>query len=506
MRLSASCTPLFERLSFFNKALKWLIEVYSKSSENHPKVALVQPSISPDLDATTRNTGSLPLGCMYLASALQKELGADCRILDTRLSHPSAHQVSDWISLDKPDIIGISTTTPTAPHMHAISSECKARFPDIPVIVGGPHASADMDDVLSDPNVDILVFGEGEITLVDLVRALSRGESLDDIPGTAHRNLGEVKINPPRPYIDDLDSIHFPAWDLIDYEASLSKLGRISVLSKSSRHMPVFTTRACPFKCIYCHNIFGKKLRSRSPENVLSELHTLYRDYGVREFEIMDDCCNLGPHFEEFLRAFRDSSMEDAVLSFPNGLRTDLLDERTLLLMKEARTYRLSIAVETASPRLQKLIKKNLNLDKIAEVARIASDLGIILHGFFMLGFPSETLEEMDQTVSFALDMNIDYAYFLAVNPFKGTEISNIAHDMGCCVNTEPSGYGFFRTAHNLSNVPNDVLGKLIRDANRRFYLSFRRLFRFIRIFVRYPRPSFSLFRNFFEMIFRTNR
>jgi radical SAM superfamily enzyme YgiQ (UPF0313 family) len=443
-----------------------------------------------------------PLGAMYLAAFLRKNLGADCRIIEAHLNRLTESQVGDVIADYMPHMIGITVCTAVAVEMHKFAAYLKNRFPDIPIVVGGPHASADMEDVLSDSNIDWLVYYEGEYTLLELVEAIWNGKSTENILGTAYCRNGKNIVNPPRPYIEDLDSLPFPAWDLIDYKAYFKKQ-RFSIIYKKHEYMPIFTSRACPFHCIYCHNIFGKKFRARSPDNVMAEIHELYHNYGIREFEIHDDCFNLNKaRCKEILNRFAESDMQDAYLQFPNGLRSDLLDEEIILLMKKARVFRLGLAVETASPRLQKMIRKNLNLEKVKWVAKELYRKGIILHGYFMLGFPTETRNELYETVRFALDMEIHTASFFVVNPFKGTELLKVSQEMGIDIDTAPENYNYFKTRFNLSQVSDDELTSLVRKANFRFYISLKRIHKLIRVLYFNPKSLFLLFKIFLERTF----
>ncbi len=168
------------------------------------------------------------------------------------------------------------------------------------------------------------------------------------------------------------------------------------------RCAPIFTSRGCPFGCIYCHNVFGKKFRARSAENVLDELSMLKREYNIGEIEIIDDCFNIDlSRAKEIARGIIDRKL-DIAISFPNGIRADHMDKELVDLLKEAGTYRVYYAVETASPRLQKLIRKNVDLDRPKEIVDYTAAQGIMTCGFFMMGFPTETEEEIRMTIDYA--------------------------------------------------------------------------------------------------------
>ncbi|HEC80296.1 MAG: hypothetical protein DRH51_06030 [Candidatus Coatesbacteria bacterium] len=443
---------------------------------------------------------SPPLGIMYLASVIRSEIDADISIIDTRLGNLTNHEVLRKLVDTRPDMVGFSTFTLEAPQMHSLADDIKREFSDVLIMAGGPHASADPKRVLEDNNIDFVIIGEGEETIKDVLR-FHRGEmSISDVYGTAFRSNGDVAVNPPRPFIEDLDSIPFPAWDLIDREAYFN-LPRLLILYRHKEYMPIFTSRACPYRCIYCHRLFGKRFRARSPENVLDEITILYNEYGIREFEVFDDVFNCHrERAKKILRMFVESGM-DATLQFPNGLRGDLVDDELIYWLKRAGAFRLSIAVETASPRLQKYIKKYIKLDKIKPVVKKLTKAGINVHGLFMLGFPTETRQELHQTIKFAVNGCFNTASFFIVNPFEGTELADIARKLGYRINSDPNNYDYFSARFNLSQVSDEELTYLLRVANIKFYFNWRRVISFLKLITTNVKVVPHLVKLFFQRL-----
>lgn len=429
-----------------------------------------------------------PLGCMYLAAVLRQQLGAECRIIDPRLTADDAPRIVERVAQAPADVVGLSAMTSEAPQLHQVARLLKARLPETPIVVGGPHATSDPDDVLSDPNVDYLVQGEGEQTLCELVEALRTRGSIDEIAGLGFHRDGIAVMNPSRPFIEDLDSMPFPAWDLIDREAYF-KGKRGLWFYKSRRYMPVFTSRACPHRCIFCHKVFGKRFRARGPESVIAELRALYHTHGIREFEFYDDCVNADrSRFKEILRRFAESEMREASLQFPNGLRADTVDDETIELLRRARTFSVSIAVESATPRIQKLIRKHVKLEELRSVASKISRQGIFVHGFFMFGFPTETVAEMEETLRFALALDIDTASFFIVSPFKNTEIAEMVAREGRGLDAAPEDFDYLRPRLNVSAASDQELSAMIRRAYFEFYVSPKRAARVARALSSCPR------------------
>jgi radical SAM superfamily enzyme YgiQ (UPF0313 family) len=328
--------------------------------------------------------------------------------------------------------------------------------------------------------VDVAVIGEGEATLLDIVRAMESGRPLTGIAGTAWLENGVVHHGPAREAIGDLDALPFPAWDLTPMD-DYAKTPRVSQIEQGP-YMSLFTSRACPYKCIYCHDLFGKTFRARSVGNIIAEIEELDRRYGIRVFEIVDDIFNFNrQRVREFCDAVKARGLKIR-FSFPNGLRTDILDKELIDRLAEAGCNLIAFAVETASERIQKLIRKYNRLDKIHENIAHAADAGIFCHGYFMIGFPTETREEMLQTLNYAIHSRLHTAGLFIANPFEGTELARMAKERGFNVDDLTyNSYGYYETDFNMSAVPDADLRELVRWAMKRFYLQPRRIVRLLR-------------------------
>jgi radical SAM superfamily enzyme YgiQ (UPF0313 family) len=429
----------------------------------------------------------VPLGALYIASVL-REAGHQVRLFDAGELWdpvPFREALRDF----RPDVVGLSAITIEARVMEQMARVCRAELPETPIMVGGPHATAYPQRCARNPDIDFVVLGEGELTALDLVRALTQG-GLDPygVEGIAYQGAdGEVVFTAPRAAITDVDSIPFPSWDLLDPRLQ----ARTRPLSSMGQrpHMLLFTSRGCPFKCIYCHEVQGKKFRARSPENVLKEMHTLKKQWGINDFEVVDDIFNFDrDRMLDILDRIVASKLEPG-LHFPNALRTDMLDEGQITALRRAGTFFLCAAVETASPRLQKLTKKHLKIDKVEENIKIAVRAGMFVCGFFMLGFPTETIEEARSTVDFALRSPLHEGLFFIVTPFAGTALYELyqetMRERGMLA-IEPEDTGYHDTHYNLSAMSDEELFGLQRRAFRRFFLNPRRV---ARILQRHPAP-----------------
>jgi radical SAM superfamily enzyme YgiQ (UPF0313 family) len=248
---------------------------------------------------------------------------------------------------------------------------------------------------------------------------------------------------------------------------------QMNFLLADIKYVPIMSSRACPYGCAYCHNIFGKTVRRRSPEHFVGEMKMLYDKYGVREFHIVDDIFNLDrPRMHEILRMIIDSGMK-LKIAFPNALRGDIMTEEDLLLLKEAGAYMITLSIESASPRIQSIINKNLKIDRVIENINFANRIGLLTKGYFMLGFPSETVDEINQTIDLAVGSTLDMAAFFAVTPFYGTDLYKMATSEWPGVMRDNYGGYYEKSYYEMATGVN--LRKIQKSAYARFY-SARRL------------------------------
>lgn len=435
---------------------------------------------------TPDNQGIVPpMGIMYLASTLQTRGQHEIKVVDTRFSRFKFEHLRRTVQEFNPDVVGISTITIEAPSMHRIAEEVKSVQPGALVVAGGPHPTAYPRETLKDQNIDFVVPNEGEETFLEFCETHDRCGDLTSVPGLIFKQNDDIGYSAPRLNVPDVDSISFPAWDLIEIEA-YAKHKSMSTMGKR-RYMTLVTSRGCPFRCIYCHEMHGKKFRERSPENVLEEIQTIVSRYGIRDFEILDDIFNFDlKRAKTILRSIVEENL-NIELQFPNAIRADRVDDEFMQLLREAGTRYLCVAVETTSPRIQKMIQKHLKVDVVKDTIAKASRLGIYTRGFFMLGFPTETREEMRETVEFAISSKLHEALFFIVTPFEGTELAELYHQMMPDHKIDFKDMDYFRGNYNLSQVPDEELFALQREAYKRFYTNPGRIFR---IFSAHPRKK----------------
>lgn len=451
-----------------------LLEPPVRASTRTVRVALVQT-----YHPYTQFTHVHPLGIMMIASAARMHGHGDVHVLDMKVEGWTPAQACDALVALGAKVIGLSAMTYEAGCMHEVAAEMKRRDPSCVIVCGGPHPSVAAGDVLADPSVDFVVRGEGEMTFAELVGGIAEErEEWSACAGLSWRDAsGAIVHNPDRPPPTKLDELPFPAWDLIDHTKYYT-VPRGGVIYAHPQFATMFSSRACPWRCTYCHNSYGKTFRERSAEHVLAEIDLLVTKYGVKELVFMDDIFNFRPERAKAIARGLIERDYKLALTFPNGFRGDILDEELVVLLKRAGMYRCMVAVESASPRLQKVMQKNLKIDKVRKIVDFIAAQGVMVHGAFMLGFPSETEEEMEQTIDWAASSAFHTAAFFRVIPFKGTQLFSQIEHAGYQLPTDWSKYEPYQAEINLSEVSEKRIFKLRKRAYRKFYLNPKRLWR----------------------------
>jgi anaerobic magnesium-protoporphyrin IX monomethyl ester cyclase len=440
---------------------------------------------------------TFPLGIMVLASVLRQASDRhEIAIYDMRIRQEDITDLKDAVTRFRPDIVGLSALTFEARNMHRAAWAVRETGFEGPIVGGGPFATSFPEDALACEAIDMLVLGEGEETFRELVDALEKKRDPATVAGIAYRENGHVRRTPARPYIKNLDALPFPAYDLVEME-EYYKYMSFSIM-RTGKFMNVFSSRACPYRCVYCHSMFGKGFRARSPENVLKEVRHVVDTYGITYFEFVDDIFNWNlPRAKKIFDLLSAEGLRLKVC-FPNGLRCDRLDREFLEKLSRFDFSQMCVAVETASPRLQKLIRKNLDLEKVTEVINICNDLRIYTRGYFMLGFPTETEEEMRMTVDFGVRSKLHSAiYFIAI-PFRGTEL----YDLCMKYSKVKPGFAhddlnYFVSPVNFSDAPDEVLFEIQKWAYPRALMSPARICRILRDFPEWGLLWFGLKRQF---------
>ncbi len=367
---------------------------------------------------------SPPLGLAYLGGAVL-ESGNECKILDMESQQLSVADVIEKIEQYLPHLIGITSTSPVYKNAKYVGRIIKKQFQDIPIGIGGVHSTILGKQILEEcPHFDFQVVGEGEKTIVEIIRALESGQHLSNIKGVIFRKNGSIVENPLRPLTSNLDDLPKPARQLLDpkcYQHYLPGKGLISYAS-------IFTSRGCPFECTFCsqHTMYGRKVRFHSIERVISELRDVIDNYMVKHVIIMDETMTLKKQrMLELCNAIKKAGL---TFTWEGWTHAGTVDEKLLQAMKDAGLIRLSFGIESGDPQILKSIKKKVTLDQIRNAYTIADKIGIETRGSAILGHPHETRKTAWQTIKFIRSIKECQQMFLNVAcPYPGTELYDCA-------------------------------------------------------------------------------
>ncbi len=440
------------------------------------------------------------LGLGYLATAVRNK--HDVRILDCIKERVTVDRLGGIIRNYNPDVLGLQCYTFDLPFLRGALKLAKEINKDIVTVAGGPHPSAAPEEMMESfkGSLDFLFAGEAEIGFPKLLDSLNSGKKdFASIPGLVWRDGEEVKTN-PKIFAQDLDSLGMPAWDFIHPQTyPESQHGAFFMKFPIA---PIMITRGCPYPCTFCAGnlVSGKHIRRRSIDHVLDELYYLNKDFGIREFHVIDDNFTMDiAYAKEFLRRLKSLGL-DMSWAVPNGVRMDVLDEELLSLMKETGLYIISLGIESGSDRILGLMKKGITTSKIREKVKMISDAGIDIAGFFILGFPGETVETIRQTIRFSLELELARANFFTYLPFPGTASYEALASSGELGRVDWERFYFMNAAYVPKGMTRKMLKSLQRLAFAKFYLRPRIILSHLRA-IRSFRHLFFLMKRFFHWV-----
>lgn len=357
-----------------------------------------------------------PLGLGYLSSYL-KAHGYETRLIDGLNLRLSATEMAEQCRGSF--LVGITCLSAFFPEVAELTKKLKER--GLRVAIGGPHAGALPAETLAVTGADFVVVGEGESTLLELLRALEKGEQPASVPGVAVP--GGKAPSCERAFVSNLDSLPFPDWKAMD-PRTYSKAPH-GGLVRAFPVAPVTSTRGCPFACSFCASprLWKKSIRFRSPGNVVDEIEMLVRDFGVREIHFEDDNLTLRrSHIDGLCREILKRKIR-IHWATPNGVRIDTLDEEVLRLMRQSGCYFLAFGIESGSQAILDRIHKQQKLPEVERIVKLAHKLGFLTQGFFIFGLPGETPDTVEETIAFAKRIPLDRAQFLLLDLFPGSAL-----------------------------------------------------------------------------------
>ena len=371
-------------------------------------------------------------------------------------------QILNEIEKYNPDFVGITATTSLIEEAYEIAKLCDKK---IKVIIGGIHASSLPRETLEKfPRFDYLVRGEGEFTILELVK----NKKINQIKGLYYRKGKKIAQNKPRELNNNLDDLPFPARELLPMD---------KYFSAGAKQQPsdyILSSRGCPYQCIFCadHLVHGKKFRFRSPEDIIKEVEKIF-ERGARDWDFVDDNFTL---LSERVEKFCDLMIEKGLnkkMSWRcgGGVRVDRLNPLLLKKMEKAGCYMVSLGIESGNNQILKNMKKSIDLDKVRQAVKWCNQVGIETRGLFIFGNLGENQKTMEDTIEFSKSLNLDTATFHITIPFPNTEYWKIIKKEG---EIYPKNYrdyiAYGKVIFQHGDLKEEVLTKMQKKAYREFY------------------------------------
>lgn len=447
------------------------------------RVFIVYPPIS-KMERYSSKLGSvggeqLPLGIYYLAAYI-RNYGYEVNVCDAEAEKLSLEAILDELRKFNPTVIGLSSTTVAFHRVLELAEAIKNTFKSVPVVLGGAHVTSNSDQALSFSAFDYGVIGEGEVTFLELLNALTGNKPVESIHGIAYKNCsGEVVRTPAREYIRNLDDLPFPAYDLVRdirvYAPPPSNYKTLPVMN-------IITSRGCPSDCTFCdRNIFGKKYRERSAINVFEEIVYLSKTYGVKELAFVDDTFLINKNRVHEL--FDIIRREGYFFNWTCMARINNVTFEFLKYLKNNGCWSIAFGIESADEGILKLIRKNISPEKVRSVIGWCYELGIETKGFFIVGHPTESLETIDKTIKFAVSLKLSAVVVTINTPIPGSRQYAEAERYGTLDTTDWSRFNYWRPVFVPFGLTQEILLKKQEEFYLRFYMRPRIIWKYFRSF-----------------------
>lgn len=420
------------------------------------------------INPTTRHLGIPltvypPLGVLSI-SAVLRNAGHEVRFLDADVEEIGLECIQQAVRDFSPQMVGITMSTLQCRSAFELAKMIRRLSEKVWIIVGGPHPSALKGEILNScSSIDIVVYGEGEATALELAEMVDDGRSLKGIQGICFRDETTIVVNPPRKQIENLDSLPRPALDLAmpirRYQGSYPVGARPSI--------QLMASRGCPFNCTFCSNsVWGRKLRLRSPKSVLDEVEWLRNDFKVKEIFFQDDTFNANRDwFETICNGIIDRGLNrKIVFRAPFRANEELIDSKILRLAKQAGFWMIFYGVESGNQKILNSVNKNLKLAEIERAFRLTKKLGIKTYASFMIGNLGENRSTVRETIDFALRLDPDFYGFAIANPYPGSELYKVAKERGY-INSGFDGYSLSKYVMDGGDLSAKDVNELVNEA-----------------------------------------
>ena len=415
------------------------------------------------------------LGLGYLSSMLKVKGNHEVLLYDAARDRISSIGLfKTYLSEHDPHVVGIQLCSTDLLTAREYLRLAKRYNPEIITVLGGPHPSACPDETMNyfgTELLDFIIAGEGELGFLALVNSLEQGgRSWEAIPGLAWRDeYGAISKN-ANAVVEDLDTIPYPDWELLD--PAKNPYVPLGGFSKNFPMAPILVSRGCPLQCTFCaaKSIYGKGFRFRDIDQVIGEVKYLQERFGVKEIMILDD--NIAYRKDLFLELCEKIRPLNIDWNCLNGIRLDFVDEELVKAMKEARCYAVSVGIESGSQKILNDMNKKLTIEFVSERINMLAKYKIRITGLFIIGYPTETREDILKTIRFAKRLKIDRAAFVNFLPLPGSAIFDELKKEGRLRDLDLGNLSYYKVTRSFSPyLSTEELDALLKMAIRSFYL-----------------------------------
>lgn len=428
------------------------------------KILLLHPYIAESL------TIMPPLGLGYMASVL-RDAGHDVGILDCTKEKILPSNIGRHIESHNPQLVGLTTFSKGLKDVRETLLTIKKTAPDVWTVIGGPHVSGAPESTIQwITDADFGIKGEGEIGLIKLVEELLKASpDFSKVPGLIWREGESILSNDPA-WIEDLEDIGYPAWDLLQPQ-SYPHSPTVAFARKLPT-APMLMSRGCLFPCTFCaaKKIYGKHFRVRSAESIIEEMKLLHEKYGINEIQVLDDNFLQRPDNARQVCEKIIQSKMNITWCLPNGARCDRVDRELAELLVKSGCYKISIGIESGSQRILDLMKKSITLEKIKEEVHLLHSVGMEITGHFIIGYPGERAEDALASIKLAKELPLTYAGFSCFIPLPGSRIGDELIEKGAITFEEFQTTSFY--SPKKAYTPH-MSAQTISNLKKRAYLSF---------------------------------